>query len=194
MKYLILAALLIVNFASAQTVPQMPEKLRKAQEIYNTAIARANAPITASYLKELERLKAEFTRAGDLKAAVVADELIKEAGGIAAKGAASTGSVTSLASMSVRQFKKWLSSVVISEVESPNGNTYTMDNDIVLSTQAGSSTGRTHPTATVEVGKIIVPFTSTTATIVVDPSMSKAEVTFNPGSKFHAVITPKKKK
>ncbi|MES2598744.1 MAG: hypothetical protein V4662_25650 [Verrucomicrobiota bacterium] len=192
MKKMLLFSLAAVGMAFAQTesVP-LPEKLKKLQENYDAAIARANAPITSTYIKELEKLKAEFTKAGDLKAALATDEQI-EAANDALNGGSDKG--TKLSEMSERQFKRWLSSVVITEVGSPNGIMYTFEDDTVNTMWSDMRSPRVHKTATIEVGRLIVPFTNTVTTIVIDPSMTKAEVTYTGGSKYPGTITEKKRR
>jgi hypothetical protein len=190
MRTALLLATIMVSVASAQTAAPLPEKLKKLQENYDAAIARATAPITATYVKELEKMKLDFTKAGDLNAALAADELIKAVSAPATPASGKTPA--SLADMNERQFKKWLSTVTITEIDSPFGNQYTYVNDVVTTTKAGATGPRTHPIATIEVGKLIVPFTSTTATILIDPSLTKAQVSFTTGGTFKAAITPRK--
>ena len=75
-----LAAIIVLTAitvtASAQDAPT-PEKLATLKESYRTAIGRATAPITKTYVTELERLKSEFTKKGDLQSALAVDAEIK---------------------------------------------------------------------------------------------------------------------
>ena len=50
-----------------------PEKLTKLRSSYESAMAKAAAPIQKTYTTELQRLKIEFTKAGDLEAALAID-------------------------------------------------------------------------------------------------------------------------
>lgn len=192
MKTMFLFSLAMVGmaFAQAESGP-LPEKLKKLQDGYDAAIARANAPITTTYLKELEKLKAEYTKAGDLKAAVAVDERI-QAANEALEG--TSGKTPKLSEMSERQFKRWLSSVVITEIGSPNAIEYTMEDDILVSMRSDVKSPREHKTATIEVGRLIVPFTNTVTTVIIDPSLTKAEVSYAGGTKYQATIAEKKRR
>lgn len=71
-------------FAIVPLVAQTDEgalspKLKTLQESYEAAVFRAKKPITVTYIRELEKLKAEYTRSGDLTLAVSTDELIEQA-------------------------------------------------------------------------------------------------------------------
>jgi hypothetical protein len=180
---------LIKSVGTAQPDPELPGKLKKLQENYNAAIDRTDTPITTNYVKDLERLKLEFARSGDLQLAVAADALIQDASSL---GRRSNGTMA-LGGMSDRQFKNWLSKVTIAEIDSPYGNKFNYDGGILNSTRPGVPKPRTHPTATVEVGRLSVPFTDTNATITIDASMTKAEVAYRPGGTYQAAINPKKK-
>lgn len=103
------------------------------------------------------------------------------------------GAITPLGELNDRQFKEWLSTVIISEVESPYGNNYTYENEVLKSIRPGLNSARFHPTATIERGKLIVPFTDSNATITIDPSMKKARVSYSTGGDYPAAITPKTK-
>jgi hypothetical protein len=179
--------------AIAQAIsPDVPQKVKALQEGYEAAILRAKEPITNTYIKELEKLKIEYTRVGDLAAAVVTEELIKTARE-SLPGSGSKGAKT-LTDMNDRQFRKWLSTVVISEVASPQGIQYTTENDIIQTMWGDMKSPRVHQTATIEVGRLIVPFTNTVATIDIDASLTKAKVTYNNGTSYEAEISEKKRR
>lgn len=166
----------------------------KLQDNYDAAIARATAPITATYVKELEKLKADYTRAGDLKSALAADELIKEAlAAVKESSGGGDGTGVPLAEMTERQFKRWLSKVVIAEVDSPSMNQYFFDGETLTTMRPGLAAPRTHQNANIQPGKVFVPFTNTNATITIDPSMTKAEVVYSTGGRHAATISPKPK-
>ena len=61
---------------SAQDAP-IPEKLTTLKTSYKAAINRATAPLTKTYLEELDRLKIDYTKKGDLQAALAVDAEIK---------------------------------------------------------------------------------------------------------------------
>lgn len=183
------ALLLGVHVSPAQTAKALPEKLQTLRKNYDAAVLRATAPLTKSYLQELQRLKLDYTRAGDLTAALAADALIKAASDPAAALPATAAGDAVLSAMNIEQFKMWLSTVVIREV-SGFKNTFTYDGKEFSSTKDGAAP-RAHQNVTISVGKIFVPFTSTNATIQIDSSRTKAEVSYSTGQKIEAKIEPK---
>lgn len=183
--------LLIGQATFCQDASPLPEKLKSLKSNYEAAVARATAPLTKSYLQELQRLKLDYTRAGNLQAALAADALIKAASDPASALPVANAADVALASMNVEQFKGWLSTVVIREV-SGFKNQFTYDGRQFVSTKAGSAP-RVHDNVLISVGKIFVPFTSTNATILIDPSRSKAEITYSTGQKIEARIELKTK-
>ncbi len=54
-----------------------PEKITKLRGSYESAMSKATAPIQKTYVAELEKLKIEFTRAGNLEGALAVDAEIK---------------------------------------------------------------------------------------------------------------------
>lgn len=150
---------------------------------------RATAPLTKTYVQELQKLKAEYTQSGDLKTALALDTMIKELEQPAGTGAA--GSVP-LSRMVSGQFKDWLATVVITE-ETGFRNSFTYDGKDVFSSKPDAPSPRAHQNVIIEPGKIFVPFTSTNATIVIDESLDKAQVTYSTGGKIRATITAKAK-
>lgn len=181
--------LLVAQISSAQTASPLPEKLQSLKKNYDAAVVRATAPLTKTYLQDLQKLKLEYTRAGNLSAALAADALIKAASDPAtASPLAATGDAA-LSTMNLEQFKAWLATVVIRET-SGFKNAFTFDGKDVLSTKDGAAP-RAHQNVAISVGRIFVPFTSTNATIQVDSSRSKAEVSYSTGQKIEAKIEPK---
>ncbi len=76
-----------------------PEKLLKLRSGFEGAVTRAVTPIQKTYLQELEKLKTEFTRAGNLEDALaVADEIKKLASESTSSSAQATGTKKSLLS------------------------------------------------------------------------------------------------
>lgn len=179
--------------AAAQTTSsEIPPKLKALQESYEAALARVKEPITNTYIKELEKLKADYTKSGDLKAAVAAEEELKAARE-SLPGSGPKGSKT-LADMNERQFIRWLSTVVITEIASPQGIRYTMENEVINSMYGDLSTPRIHQNATIEVGRLIVPFTNTVATISIDNLLTNAKVAYSNGKTYEAEIKEKKRR
>lgn len=54
-----------------------PEKLTKLRGNYESAMTKATAPIQKTYISELEKLKIEFTKSGDLESALAVDAELK---------------------------------------------------------------------------------------------------------------------
>ena len=61
---------------SAQDAP-LPDKLSALKTSYHAAVSRATAPLTKTYATELERLKIDYTKKGDLSAALAVDAELK---------------------------------------------------------------------------------------------------------------------
>ncbi len=53
-------------------------KLERLRANYISAVTRAVSPLTKSYTAELEKLKTEFTKAGDLESAIAVDKELKK--------------------------------------------------------------------------------------------------------------------
>lgn len=193
MRFQFLPLFLCLGAVAAQDAPPLPDRVKTLQANYEAAIARATAPLTKAYLQELERLRAEFTSAGNLQSALAAETLIKQVTARESGGAPAALGDVPLSKMTIEQFKRWLAGVVISE-QSRYMNIYTFDGTMISSTKEGTRTPREHPDASIEVGRIFVPFTSTNATIHIDPSMTKAEVSYSTGGKYEATIAPKLKR
>jgi len=68
--------ILLIVFASSLLAAE-PEKLVSLRVSYQSAITKATAPIQKTYLAELEKLKSEFTRSGNLEAALAVDTELK---------------------------------------------------------------------------------------------------------------------
>jgi len=181
----LLALAFIAPCALAQDSNPLPEKLRNLTRSYEAAVQRATTPLTKTYVMELEKLKQEYTRSGNMAAATAAEALMKAA----TQPAATSSADTLTASIGVEQFKAWLATVSITEL-SGFKNTYTYDGRELTSIKDGGNP-RQHPNATISAGKIFVPFTSTNATIQFDAARSKATVTYSTGEKIEAKIEPK---
>jgi hypothetical protein len=181
--------LLVASISAAQDTTAVPEKLHSLKASYEAAVQRATAPLTKTYIQELQKLKTEYTKAGNLQAALAAEALLRSASDPAATPPAIAAGDAALSKMDVEQFKAWLSTVVITE-QSGFKNRFVYDGKVLTSEKDGNKP-RAHTNVSVEVGKIFVPFTSTNATITIDDSRSKAEVSYSTGEKLEARIEPK---
>lgn len=65
-------------FAEEAASPKAVERLDKLTKSYEAAVERATDPLRKTYLAELEKLRTEFTKAGDLSSALAVDARIKE--------------------------------------------------------------------------------------------------------------------
>jgi len=183
------ALLLLAQVSFAQGDKAVPQKLQTLKANYEAAVLRATTPLTKSYLQELQRLKLEYTRAGDLSAALAADALIQAASASSGTPPVVAAGDAALANVSVEQFKAWLATVVITETAGFK-NSFTYDGKELTSTKDGALP-RGHQNVTISVGKIFIPFTNTNATIEINSTRSKAEVTYSTGQKLEAKIEPK---
>jgi hypothetical protein len=85
--------MLSATMALGQTAqPQKsPEKLAKLKSSYTSAVDRAVSPLKKTYLTELQKLKTDYTKSGDLEAALAVDAEIKSLeGGSPAANSVST--------------------------------------------------------------------------------------------------------
>ncbi len=170
---------------AAETTAENKKKEVRPPPDPNDKPKRDNSP---ELVKELEHLKEQFTKAGDLQTAISAESLINAL----SRATKEATSGIPLEEMTDRQFRHWLSTVTISEVNSPYGNKFTFEGGVLTSIRPGLTVPRSHPSGTVSVGKLLVPFTDTSATITIDQSLKKAKVAYNPGETYQAAITPRK--
>jgi len=79
MKFLIACAALssVVTLHAQAPARPMPDRLTTLRANYERAIERANAPINLQYRDALQRLKTEYTKAGNLEAALAVDGELK---------------------------------------------------------------------------------------------------------------------
>jgi hypothetical protein len=189
MTRILILVLLLARVSLAQDTAAVPEKLQSLKASYEAAVQRATAPLTKTYIQELQKLKTEYTKAGNLQAAIAAEALLKSASDPAATLPVIAAGDAALSKTSVEHFKAWLSTVVIAE-QSGFKNRFVYDGEVLTSSKDGNKP-RAHTNVTVEVGRIFVPFTSTNATISIDDSRSKAVVSYSTGEKLEARIEPK---
>ena len=175
--------------AQEQAEPPLPTKLASLKTGYEAAIARTALPITQTYIQELQKLKAESTRAANLEAALATDRVLKSLA--ASSQVASNGSApTKLSQMKIGDFKKWLRTVII--VES-NGEktTYQFDGTSMISSRPKLPAPRTHKGTEVEVGVISVPFSTDLGVIRVSDDLLSATVRYDSEPELEARIIPK---
>ncbi len=171
-------------FAGAQTDDKLPPRLEQLQMNYEAAIQRATAPLTLKYIDELRKAKNDYLKAGDLAGAQAANDLLNEA--LTAQTKEDTPAMT------MAGFKRWLGKVKITEIDSPFKIAYTYDDHIINSSRPDRQGLRPHRSATIETGKIVVPFTDTQATISIHPNLSEATVTYSTDKQtYKASITKK---
>ena len=188
----LLSLFLLVSPATGEegTPSALPPQLETLKANYEAAVARATTPLTDTYLRELDKLKAEYTKAGNLEAALEVDKILQSLKSPSPAGKADFQGLT-LSQMSLDQFKAWLGTVTIVERDSPYLNRYRFVDGQIVSTRGDSDKEREHENASVAVGKLFVPFTSTNATITFNESLTKAEISYSTGGKFEGEITVK---
>ncbi len=193
MKHVLLCPLLLTGISLAQSPELLPDKVQALKSHYDAAVERATAPLTATYVEQLRKIKDEYTQSGNAPAALATENLLKELTTRTKPGQAVSSLDVPLSKMSLEQFKHWLTGVTISE-QTTYKNRYSYDGNQFTSLKPGASGPRVHLDTIIEVGQIFVPFTSTNAKIKVDASLTKARVTYSTGETIEAVITPKAKK
>lgn len=193
MKTLLYPPLMCLSFysaAQAQTEPPLPPKLTSLKAGYESALARATLPITQTYIQELQKLKTEYTRAGNLEAALATDKLLKQFTPTSPVG--SKGSTQQkLSQMKLSGFKKWLRTVAIVE---PVGEktTFEFDGTAMVSTRPARLAPRIHQGSEVELGVITIPFSTDIAVIRVADDLQTATVRYDQEPQLEAKIVPKK--
>lgn len=76
--FAILPLTIVFTFIATTLQSAEPEKLARLRISYESAITKAITPIQKTYLAELEKLKLEFTKAGNLEAAIAVDAEMKK--------------------------------------------------------------------------------------------------------------------
>ena len=105
-----LSRTLVLTLVTASILAAEPEKLAKLRGSYESAISKATAPIQKTYVSELEKLKIEFTKAGNLEAALAVDSELKlHRSATPSMSPSPTSQPTTLGDLkTTRQFGKWL--------------------------------------------------------------------------------------
>lgn len=184
-----LMCLSFCSMAQAQTEPPLPPKLASLKAGYESALARATLPITQTYIQELQKLKTEYTRAGNLEAALATDKLLKQSAPASPVGSKGFTPLK-LSQMKLSDFKKWLRTVTIVE---PAGEktTYEFDGTAMVSTRPARPAPRIHQGSGVELGVITVPFSTDIAVIRVADDLQTATVRYDQEPQLEAKIVPK---
>jgi hypothetical protein len=172
--------------------PAFPERLKTLTANYEAAIARASEPLTRTYLNELNKMKLEYTRAGDLQSALLVENLIIKYSNEASKSRSNADLPLpqTLARMDISQFKSWLA-----EVEIVQGDGLLIEYDGLTVVVTDPKTARPLPfdAAIVEIGKITIPYSKGASTVDIDNRLKTATITYG-NSQFDATIRPKKDK
>ena len=80
MKHLALSGLVLLFAVTSQAqapAKAQPDRLINLRSNYERAIERVSAPVSAQYRDELQKMKIEYTKAGNLEAALAVDEELK---------------------------------------------------------------------------------------------------------------------
>lgn len=178
---------------TAQDSKALPDKVVALKFNYEAAIQRATTPITRTYLQELQKLKMEYTKAGNLEAALATDAILKEFSEKTTQTSKPAAAPKSLSKMTLDEFSGWLETVSIAELADEK-NVFEYDGTTINSVQAGRPAPRVHTGVSVQLGIITVPFSVEVATIRIADNLKTATVTYNSQEPVQAKITVKPKK
>jgi hypothetical protein len=183
----------LAAFISAQESKPLPDKIATLKLNYEAALVRATKPITNTYLQELAKLKLEYTKSGNLEAALAADAILKGLGAGTEQPPISAVPVRRLSEMTPNDFKRWLGTVTIVELGGQK-TVFQYDGSTVTSQRGANPTPRVHNNVKVELGTISVPFSTDLAVIKVSDNLRTATVTYDDGPPIEAEINPKPKR
>jgi hypothetical protein len=192
----ILSAILTLaaTYMSQAEDPDISERLKALTANYEAAVDRAIAPLTKTYLNELNKMKLEYTRAGDLQSALQVESLIKKYTAEAPLTPISTEKPLPqvLSRMSIEQFKTWLTTV---EIVQGDGLVIDYDGTTISVTDGKTLRRSQYSAATVEIGKVTIPYTKGASIVEIDNRLEAATV-FYPtvNAEFDATIRLKKDK
>ncbi len=183
----------LVTCISGAEETAFPERLKTLTANYEAAIGRATAPLTKAYLDELNKMKFEYTRAGDLKSALLVETLITKYTTETAPTAPAKDQPLPhmLTRMTIDQFKSWLATVVIVQGD---GGVIEYDGATIFVTDHRTSIRSPYRKATIEIGKITIPFSASIYTVNIDSRLKSATINTSTGAQFPAKIEPKKEK
>ncbi len=178
--------------ASAEEGGALPDKLTALKYNYEAAVTRATTPITQTYVQQLQKLKMEYTKAGNLEAALATDAILKEMMA-APPGSASQSSSAGkkLSKLTIAEFKEWLATVSIVEVAGEK-TVFQYDGAAFTSVRGPAFAPRTHKVE-IELGKISVPFSTDLGVIRIAENLKSAVITYDTEAPIDAKISPKGK-
>jgi hypothetical protein len=169
----------------------LPDRVATLKARYEGMIARARIPITQTYIRALQKLKSDYTNSGNLEAALATDSLLKRALE-ESQVESRVEKPTKLSEMSIEDFKEWLLTVKIEEIDGEN-TTFQFDGTYMISIRPASPTPRTHNGTEVEVGVISVPFSTDLAVIRVSDNLRSATIRYDEEPQLEAKIKPIRK-
>jgi hypothetical protein len=184
------------DLSAMNTPGNLPDRAVELKTNYAASVAKAVANIDRTYVTELQRLKLDYTKAGDLEAAVATETLIKN---LDVAGPSASIGAGKLSSMKLGEFKRWLRTVRIVETTGEK-RAFEYDNSQILSirgygaaqeNQAIETPIREHPDAEIELGLIRVPFSTDLCIIRVDEDLKTATVRYDDEPPLKAEIQAK---
>jgi len=184
--------LLATSLAAQETKP-LPDKVASLKLNYEAALVRATMPITNTYLQELEKLKRDYTKAGNLEGALAADAILKEFAAKRDESPAPGIAVQRLSEMTINDFKRWLRTVTIVEKEKEK-TVFQFDGTTITSLRGANPNLRVHNGVEVELGRISVPFSTDLAVIKIADNLRTAVITYDDEPPIEAEINPKPKR
>lgn len=186
------------DLSALQDTGNLPERVLTLKSTYKSAVAKAIEPLNRTFAGELAKLKTDYTKAGNLEAAVAVDGLLQA---LAAPGASPTSSAGSakLSEMKLSEFKRWLRTVRIIELDGERRAFEYNDSQIQSIRQYAQSKEaqpietpiREHPDAEIELGLIRVPFSTDLCIIRIDEDLKSATVRYDDEPPVKAEIETK---
>ncbi len=190
--FAVLSLAILVTPVQGEDPKVLPDKLAGLKHNYEAALVRATTPITQTYVQQLQKLKVEYTKAGNLEAALATDAILKEfTQKTQIAGSAATSFPRDLSAMTIVQFKEWLATVSI--VEKAGAKTvFQYDGTTFTSIRGPTFAPRAHKVE-IELGKISVPFSTDLGVIRVSENLKSAVITYDSEAPIDAKIVPKAK-
>ena len=184
----VLGLSLLFPAGSAQEAGKpLPDRVAVLKAGYEAALARATAPIRQKYLEELLKLKTEYTKAGNLEAALATDAILKEMNPQDRPGGLVEAGPGKLSEMTLNQFRRWLRGVRIIEMEGEK-TIFEFDDPDATSLRPPGTVPRVHKNVTVELGILKVPFSTDLCVIRFSDDMKTATITYDDGAPFKAEV------
>jgi hypothetical protein len=184
----LLAIFLLEPSSSAQEAGKpLPDRVALLKANYEATLERAAAPIRQKYLEELFKLKTEFTKAGNLEAALATDALLKQLTPQSQFATSAGPEAGKLSDMTLNQFRRWLRNAQIIELEG-NKTVFEFDDPDATSVRAAAPTPRVHKNVTVELGILRVPFSTDLCVIRFSDDLKTAEIRYDDEAPLKAEI------